>query len=187
MEKIKERNIITDKLVVEKTNRTLEEWYTVLDEKGATKMKHNKIFELVSNTPKLKSLNQWNQNLLATSYEWSRGIKKRGERNGSFEISVSKIISVNVSFLYQAWIEDHQRNKWLKNENVLIRKATENKSARITWSDNITSLSVDFYKKGDNKSQVAVQHMKIDSLIKADQLKEYWNNTLLKLKDLLKK
>lgn len=187
MEKIKEGNIITDNLVVEKTNKTLDEWYKILDEKGAKKMKHNEIFDLISNTPGLKSLSQWNQNLLATSYEWSRNIKKRGEKNGSFEISVSKTISVNISSLYLAWIEDKQRNKWLKNEKIRIRKATENKSARITWTDNITSLSVDFYPKGEAKSQVVVQHMKIDDPKKANQLKEYWNNVLMKLKALLEK
>ncbi len=45
MEKItKERNIITDNLVVEKTNKTLDEWYKILDAKGAKMMKHNEIF-----------------------------------------------------------------------------------------------------------------------------------------------
>lgn len=187
MEKIKERNIITDSLAVEKTKKTLEDWYKILDEKGAQKMKHNEIFDLVSKTPALKSLGQWNQNLLTTSYEWSRGMKKRGEKNGSFEISVSKTISVNISALYKAWAEDEQRNRWLKNEKIIIRKATENKSMRITWTDNTTSLSVDFYPKGEAKSQVVVQHLKIDDHVKANQLKKYWNNTLTKLKDFLEK
>ena len=68
-----------------------------------------------------------------------------------------------------------------------MRKATENKSFRITWTDNITSLSVDFYPKGEAKSQVVVQHMKIDDSKKANQLKEYWNNALMKLKAFLEK
>jgi hypothetical protein len=45
--KSKERNLITDKLVVEKTNKTIEEWYTILDKKDAKKMKHIEIFDLV--------------------------------------------------------------------------------------------------------------------------------------------
>ena len=31
----KERKIITDKVVVEKTGKTTEEWFAVLDKKGA--------------------------------------------------------------------------------------------------------------------------------------------------------
>ena len=99
----------------------------------------------------------------------------------------AKLFLLIFSSLYLAWIEDKQRNKWLKNEKIRIRKATENKSARITWTDNITSLSVDFYPKGEAKSQVVVQHMKIDDPKKANQLKEYWNNVLMKLKALLEK
>ncbi len=133
----------------------------------------------------LKSLGQWNQNLLSTSYEWSRGIKERGEKNGSFEVSVSKTISVNIISLYRAWIEEEKRNQWLKNEKITIRKTTENKSARITWSDNATSLSVDFYSKGETKSQVVVQHIKIIDLKAANQMKDYWNGALLKLKSFL--
>jgi hypothetical protein len=34
----KERKIITDKVVVEKTGKTIEEWFEVLDKKGAKKL-----------------------------------------------------------------------------------------------------------------------------------------------------
>ena len=34
----KERKIITDKVVVEKTGKTMEEWFAVLDKKGAKKL-----------------------------------------------------------------------------------------------------------------------------------------------------
>ncbi len=150
-------------------------------------MKHNEIFDLIRNTPGLKSLSQWNQNLPATSYEWSRDIKKRGETNGRYEISVSKTISVNINSLFRALIEEGKRNKWLKDEKIIIRKSTENKSARITWSDYTTSLNVDFYSKGEAKSQIVVQHMKITDPKMANQMKEYWNSALLKLKAFLEK
>ena len=71
----KERNIISDKLIVEKTTKTLEEWFKLLDKKGAKKMTHLEIFYLVESIDGLKPLGQWNQNLLTTSYEWNRGLK----------------------------------------------------------------------------------------------------------------
>lgn len=80
MKKPKARQIITDKLVVPKTGKTMEEWFEFLDKKGAKKMKHVDIFTLVAGTAALKPLGQWNQNLLPTSYEWSRALKKRGEK-----------------------------------------------------------------------------------------------------------
>jgi len=76
----KERKIITDKLVVEKTGRTMAEWFDVLDDSGAKKLDHAAIFDLVASIDGLKPIGQWNQNLLATSYEWDRGLKERGSR-----------------------------------------------------------------------------------------------------------
>ena len=182
-----ERKIITDKLVVEKTGRKMAEWFDVLDESGAKKRSHAAIFELVASIDGLKPLGQWNQNLLVTSYEWDRGLKERGARpDGSIEISVSKTVAVPFVVLYAALVDDELRAKWLPGEAITFRKTTPNKSARITWNDGSTSLSVDFYAKGDAKSQIVVQHMKIPDAETAAGLKEYWAAALERLKMVLK-
>ena len=182
-----ERKIITDKLVVEKTGQVMEHWSTLLDRKGAKKMAQAEIFKLVASIKELRPLGEWNQNLLTTTYQWSRGLKERGQKANGFEISVSKTVNVPVDLLYKAWLDGTTRNKWLGGEKIIIRKATVNKSARITWSDNVTSLSVDFYAKGEGKAQVVVQHLKIANSKQAPQLKEYWGKRLEGLKKLLEK
>lgn len=187
MSNIKERNIITDKLVVEKTKKTMEDWFDFLDKKGAKKMKHTEIFTLISETTGLKPLGEWNQNLLATTYEWNRGLKERGQKENGFEISVSKTVHVPVSKLFSSWTDDKTRNKWMKDQDITFRKTTKDKSARITWSDLKTSLSVDFYTKGEDKSQVVVQHLKIADSKTASGLKDYWITTLEQLKSVLEK
>jgi len=178
--KTTQRNIISDKLLLEKTGKTLELWFDLLDKKGAKKMSHNEIFKLVSNTPGLAPLGEWNQNLLTTSYEWARQLKERGQKGKEFEIGVSKTMQVPVSVLYQYFTNSVLRHKWLK-EKITIRKTTENKSARITWCDNVTSLSVDFYDKGE-KSQVVVQHQKIPDSEMAAEMKIFWGQNSLHLK-----
>src|SRR4051812_28718234 len=89
------RNIISDKLLVEKTGQPLEHWFSELDRKGAQDLPHAAIFKLVSSLPPLQDIGEWNRNLLTTSYEWSRGLRSRGEKKpGDFEASASKIINV---------------------------------------------------------------------------------------------
>jgi hypothetical protein len=179
-----DRKIITDKLVVEKTGNPLEHWYKLIDKKGGREKSPVELYKVVSGIPALEPLGEWNRNLLATSYAWSRGIRERGERADGFEISVSKTVNVPVQVLYDAWLNDARRAKWLGREKITIRKSTENKSARITWSDNATSLSVDFYSKGADKSQVVVQHQKIKAGTEAARLKEFWTEKLDSLKRL---
>jgi uncharacterized protein YndB with AHSA1/START domain len=181
---LKKRSIITDKLVIEKTGKPLEDWFSLLDSKGAKNMNQKEIFSLVNKTRGLAPLGEWNQNLLTTTYTWSRGIKERGQKENGFEISVSKTIQVPAAVLFDCWINDEKRKTWLKNK-ILIRKSTPDKSARITWPDNGTSLSVEIYPKGENKSQVVVQHLKLSDSEKANEMKEFWMDTLGKLKTLL--
>ena len=184
MGEVKERNIISDKLVIAKTKKSMEDWFKILDKKGAKKNNHLQIFNLITSIEGLKSLGQWNHNLLATTYEWNRGLKERGQKENGIEISISKTIAVSTKELYKSFAEEKTRNKWLK-EKIIIRKATEYKSARITWSDNQTGLSVDFYEKDKNKSQVVVQHLKIQDSRKAAQLKVFWSKRLEALKNIL--
>ena len=181
----KERKIITDKVVVEKTGKTIEEWFAVLDKKGAKKLDSRGIYDLIRSVGGLGSLGEWNQGLLSTSYQWSRGLRERGEKADGFEISVSKTIAVPVGELYKVWADDSLRKEWLKEKGPSITKATDNKSVRVLWSDKETRLSVDFYAKGDSKSQVVVQHLKLPNVEKAAEMKEYWSETLDELKSIL--
>jgi hypothetical protein len=112
-------------------------------------------------------------------------LRERGEKAAGFEISVSKTIAVPVGELYKVWADDALRKEWLKEQGVSITKATENKSVRVLWSDNETRLSVDFYSKGEAKSQVVVQHLKLPNSEKAAEMKEYWSDALDKLKAIL--
>lgn len=180
------RNIITDKFVVDKTGAPLEHWFTLLDKKGAKEITTKEIYELVNNLKGLEALGEWNQHLLATTYQWNRGLRERGQKENGFEISVSKTINVPVQQLYNSLVNEQNRKDWLK-ENITIKKATENKSARITWSDNTSALSVDFYMKNENKTQIVIQHLKIKNSTEAASLKEFWSEHLENLKKILEK
>ncbi|HLG37716.1 MAG TPA: hypothetical protein VI338_06240 [Nitrososphaera sp.] len=61
-------------------------------------------------------------------------------------MSASRTFQVPVGILYNHWSNEEMRKQWLKDQ-VVIRKATVNKSMRITWSDN-THVDVYFYEKG---------------------------------------
>jgi len=56
---------------------------------------------------------------------------------------------------------------------------------RVTWPDG-TSLEVNFYSKGDSKSQVSVQHSKLKDSADVARRKAYWSAALARLKDFLK-
>ena len=183
-EPAKQRNVITDKVVVPKTGKTMDEWFEVLDQKGAKRLSSHGIYDLILGIDGLKPLGEWNCGLLSTSYQWDRGLRERGEKKDGFEISVSKTIAAPVAMLYAAWVDDGLRTKWLA-EKITITKLTENKSVRVLWSDDSTRLSVDLYARGEGKSQMVVQHLKIPGSEMAAQMKEFWAERLNTLKGIL--
>ena len=184
-ESTKERNIISDKFVFEKTGRPIQDWFLIIDKKGGQSLTQKEVYNIIAGIEGLESLGEWNQNLLTTTYLWDRGLRLRGQKPDGYEISVSKTVNVDISLLYNAFIDDKLRDQWLGIENITIRKATSNKSARVTWSDSKTSISIDFYSKGVNKSQIVVQHQKIEVYEMSLVLKAFWGDRLERFKKVL--
>lgn len=181
-----QRSIITDKVVVAKTGATMEEWFRRLDGLGAQKLDSSAIYKLINGVEGLAPLGEWNLGLLSTSYQWSRGLRERGEKKDGFEIGVSKTINAPLSVIYQAVVKAASRRKWLP-EAIEITKETPDKSARAVWEDGKTRLSIDFYPKGDTKAQIVVQHLKIENGSAAATLKDMWTERLARLKSQLEK
>jgi hypothetical protein len=67
---------------------------------------------------------------------------------------------------------------------LTVRKATANKSIRIAWQDD-TSVDVYFYSKGSAKSQVAVQHNKLQNSAQVERMRSKWKAALGRLSDII--
>ena len=86
--------------------------------------------------------------------------------------------------LYRAWSDARTRARWLADVDLTIRTATPYKSMRITWPDK-TPVAVGFIDKGPRKSQVAIQHEKLPDKAAATRLKQYWEQRLAGLREVL--
>lgn len=174
---------ISDEAVRAKTGKSWKEWFAVLDKAGARKMTHKDIAEHLYNNHKI---NGWWSQMVTVGYEQARGMRKKHQKPEGYEISVSRILEVPLSKVYNAWQDEKVRGKWLREDGLTIRKATVNKSMRITWTDKKTSLDLNFYPKGQSKSQVVVQHTKLPNSKRAAAMKNYWGKNLDRLKEFLK-
>lgn len=118
--------------------------------------------------------------MVANGYEQIRGMRDKHQMPEGYQISVSKTFQVPLDRLYTSWGDAQIRNGWL-SESITVRKATENRSMRITWSDSKTRLEVHFYTKGESKSQAVVQHSKLADSEQAERMKLYWKEALERL------
>ena len=172
---------MSDEAVESKTGKTWNRWFKHLDAAGAKKMTHQ---EIAAHLSEKHGVRPWWTQMVAVTYEQARGLRDKHEKPQGFDISVSRTIGAPVGKAFKAWTVEKTRRQWLP-ANLEIRKATTNKSLRITWDDGKTSLAVAFLPKGADKSQVVAQHGKLPDAKAAAKLKKFWAEALDRLKALL--
>ena len=167
------------------TGTTWDEWIVLLDRAGARKMTHQEIVAVVRDKFKIRP---WWQQMVTVGYEQARGLRARHQKPEGFQISRSKTVSAPISRLYAAFAEPSAQALWLGQDvaaRITPRTCHLDKSARLLWTDGRTTVDALFYEKGEDKSQVALQHSKLGSAEEAAAMKAYWGERLDALKLLL--
>ena len=95
---------------------------------------------------------------MTVSYERARGRRAVGEHADGFAITASKTVAVSVERLYDAFVDESLRRRWLPDAELSERTATRPKSARFDWGDGQSRVVVGFTAKGDTKSVVDLEH-----------------------------
>jgi len=168
--------------VLRATGRPWDEWLTVLDRAGAQRLPHKDIAQLLSR--KFGVPDWWSQ-MVTVGYEQARGLRAPGERAEGFAANASRTIDAGVAHLYDAWSDAATRERWLLDAPVEVRRSTDGKSMRLTWTPGESRVAVTFAAKGPGKSQVAVEHAKLADARAAKTQKAYWTAALARLKALL--
>lgn len=173
---------MSDAVVKEKTGCDWEKWVYALDRRGADKLTHREITDIIHTKYKV---GPWWTQMVAVGYERIKGLRgKNQRRDGSFEATKSKTYNVDVETLYDAWAKPARRKKWLPAA-VKVRTATAPKSMRLDWPEG-GIVAVGFYPKGQGKSSVAVQHEKLPDRDTATRIKAEWAEHLAALAVVLK-
>ncbi len=171
---------ISSDAVEARTGKSWAQWFAVLDKAGARKMSHREIVAVLASKHDVGS---WWRQMVAVGYEQARGLRAKHEKPDGFEISRGKTINVPVGELYEAWGNARRRAQWLPGAKLTIRKATENKTLRVTWGDG-SNIEVRFYPKGAAKTQITVQHGRLASARMAAKQKAFWGEAFDRLANL---
>ena len=175
---------MSNEAVKAKTGKVWKEWFSVLDRAGAKKMTHQEIAMYLHTD---HEVGPWWTQMVTVTYEQERGLRDKHQRPDGYQISVSRTVNAPIGTLFKSFWNEQDRNEWLGEEGLLVRKSTTNKSMRVTWNDQKTNLEVNFYPKDGQKSQVVVQHSKLPNDKAAAKMKAFWAKALDRLKASLEK
>jgi uncharacterized protein YndB with AHSA1/START domain len=175
---------MSDIAVKAKTGKNWKEWFALLDKTGARKMTHQ---EIVKHLNEKHNVGPWWQQMVTVTYEQARGLREKHQRPEGYQISVSRTVNAPLPKVYQSFANAKARSSWLPENGLVVRTGTTNKSMRVTWNDKKTSLEINFYPKGADKSQVVVQHSKLPDAKSSARMKNYWGKALDRLRASLEK
>jgi hypothetical protein len=170
---------MSDEAVAAKTGKNWKQWFAVIDKAGGQKMTHQEIVKLLNSK---HNVGPWWCQMVTVTYEQQTGLRQNHEKPDGFQISISRTVNTPLPFLYASFENEGTRENWLGEKGLIVRRATKNKSMRVTWKDGKTSLEINFYPKDKDKSQVVVQHSKLPSAAAASRMKTYWGKALDRLR-----
>jgi hypothetical protein len=176
----------SDERIRERTGRGWEEWFDLLDEWGAAERKHREISRWVADQLGIGPL-VWEAQAVTSSYERTRGLRAVGETEQGFAVSATRTVAVPVERLFDAVVDESQRLTWLPDGELSKRTATRPKSARFDWGDGATRVIVVFESKGEAKSTMALQHVRLRDGQEAERMKAYWRERVTALKEELER
>lgn len=155
------------------TGITWPEWFKILDKFPKNKTHKERAAWLYQH----HLAKGWWCQMVAVSYELSRGLREKHQVVGDFQVSASKTLPISATKLYQWFVNPAKQKKWLDAKGFTITTATPAKSVRIKWSDG-SRVDVDLYAKGPKKSTVALQHQKLKNAATAKKQKVWWRKQL---------
>jgi hypothetical protein len=164
------------------TGRDREEWFGMLDAWGAAGRPYREIADwLVAE----HNLSKWWAQKLIVEYEEARGLRDPGiRRDGTFEVSASKTVAVPVARLRAAFVGAKLRGRWLPGVEVPAASKPA-QPLRFDWKDGVSRVVVTVTGGGPAKSQVSVQHQRLQDAKSAAEMKSFWRERLAALKGVL--
>ena len=178
--------LTSDERIRERTGRGWEEWFDLLDEWGAAERTHREIARWVADQLGIGPL-VWDAQAITSSYERARGLREVGETEQGFAVSATRTVAVPVERLFDAVVDEARRRSWLPDGELSERTATRPTSARFDWGDGTSRVIVAFDAKGEQKSTMALQHVRLADGDEAERMKAYWRERVTALKEELER
>ena len=176
----------SDESIRERTGRGWEEWFDLLDDWGATDRTHREIARWVAEQQGIEPL-AWNAQAVAGSYERARGLRAVGEHPDGFRAGATRTVAVPAGLLFDSFVDDAKRKRWLPDGELRTRKATKPRSAHFDWGDDGSRVHVTFTAKDGSKSTATLSHERLSDAGTRDRMTAYWRDRLTTLKQVLER
>lgn len=161
----------SDAALTRRTGHDWAHWYGVLEAWNGADRPHGEIARYLNEE---HGVDGWWSQEVTVRYEMAIGRRVPGQRQDGFEATASKTVGVPIERLYEAVVDEAQREQWLSRP-LRLRTATPHKSARFDLGDGGERVVFWFVPKGD-RSNLAIAHQKMPDAETAAASKAFWRD-----------
>jgi hypothetical protein len=161
---------MSDEAIRRRTGRGWEERFDLLDEWGAAERPRGDAVRWIADEHGIVG---WGAQAVTVTHERARGLRAVGEDPDGFTITASKTVAVPADRLYEAFVDESLRERWLPDGGLRVCTASRPRSARFDWGDGETRVNVAFAAKGEAKSAAALQHERLSGAEEAERMKAF--------------
>jgi uncharacterized protein YndB with AHSA1/START domain len=194
---------IGDEAVQAKTGKGWDEWFALLDAWGAADKGHA---PAAKHLAEVHGLSGWWAQMVTVEYERARGLREVGQKGEQFVATVQRTIRTSPETAYAALTEPSHLSQWLAEDaqaELWVGGHYENKDGdrgeflrldppnrlKYTWEnpkhapDTVVEIWVS--PKGEEKSQVRLEHSRLRNREEFEDLKKGWGWALDSLRSYL--
>lgn len=176
------RELASDEKITEATGRRWEAWLSLLDRSGARERKRRETVDFLIAEHAVPG---WWAQAITTGYERVRGLRLKHQQPDGFTIYASKTVAVPLEVLFDAFVNERTRTRWLTDGSMSLGTSQPGKIARFEWGDGPSRVFVTFETKGPSKATAHVTHERLPDPDGADRAKADWKKRVASMKAFL--
>jgi hypothetical protein len=174
---------MSDEAMLRGSGKTWDEWFRLLDAWGAAGRTHTEIARYVAEAHGVPG---WWAQGVTVGYERARGMRRKHETTGGFAAGASKTIAVPIERLYQALVDEAERDRWLEPGTLHLRTAREHRSARFDATEAQGGIiEVWLTARGPDRASIQLQQGKLADEAAVAAWRDRWKPRLQRLADTL--
>jgi hypothetical protein len=166
---------MNDSLLLEKTGKSLEEWFQFMDRFISLGLSEKELSRLIRENFRMNSM--WHNAIISTYINQKKN-KPVNEFAEEFKIVKAIELQLPLTTLYNLWSDFKLRNTWFPLVSYTIVRENPKKLVQLLWSDSVSIVNIRFSKIDKSKSQVQIIHSKLTNKKTSEDMEVYWKRVL---------
>lgn len=170
---------VSEEAMLERTGRSLAEWFALLDAWAAESRTHTEIARwLVAE----HGIDGWWSQTVTVGYERARGRRVLHQTAAGFSIGVTRTVAAGADEVTAAFRDADRLAAWFPGAALTVTEGYRGRRGRFDWTDPPSKVWLDLVPRDGGRTALTVTHERLPDADAAAAMKERWREALDRLR-----